>query len=137
MLRRRDQVTLGVLCSLAFMIALGHIARQQPLPKETAVFPDYAFIPTGAERAAIEQAQADGTYAVPLRYESDYRYMVDLNSAGKDELCVLPEIGPALAQRILDYRAEHGPFRSCEDLMNVKGIGEKKFAKIRPYLKEI
>lgn len=137
MLRRRDQVTLGILCSLAFMMALGHIARQQPLPKESAVFPDYAFMQTGAERAAAGQALADGTYAVPLRYEPDYRYQVDLNSADQDELCVLPEIGPALAQRILDYRNEHGPFSSCEELMNVKGIGEKKFAKIRPYLKEI
>ena len=137
MLRRRDQVTLGILCAFAFMAALGHIARHQPLPKESAVFPDYAFMPTGAERAAARQAMADGTYAVPQRFEPDYRYLVDLNSAGKDELCVLPEIGPALAQRILDYRAEHGPFRSCEELMKVKGIGEKKFAKIRPYLKEI
>ena len=48
---------------------------------------------------------------------------VDINSAMIDELIVLPGIGPALAQRIIDYRTEHGPFRSVKDLEQVSGIG--------------
>lgn len=48
---------------------------------------------------------------------------IDINSATIDELIVLPGIGPALAQRIIDYRAEHGPFRSIKDLEGVSGIG--------------
>lgn len=136
-LRKKDQFTLGVLCSIAFLMALRHVALQRPLPKESAVFPDYAFMPSNAERASFRQAQESGELRVPLQFEPDYRYLVDLNHAGKDELCILPEIGPALAQRILDYRAENGPFSSCEELMKVKGIGEKKFAVIKPYLKEL
>lgn len=49
---------------------------------------------------------------------------VDVNTAGLDELDTLDGIGPALAQRIIDYREEHGPFSSLEELLEVKGIGE-------------
>jgi competence protein ComEA len=57
---------------------------------------------------------------------------VDLNTAGAAELETLPGIGPALAQRILDYRTQHGTFRSVDDLQNVTGIGPSKFAEIKP-----
>lgn len=48
---------------------------------------------------------------------------VDVNTAGLEELMTLPGIGEVRAQAILDYRAEHGPFRCPEDLIQVKGIG--------------
>ena len=57
--------------------------------------------------------------------------LVNLNTATVDQLESLPGIGPALAQRILDYRQEHGPFRSVEDLTKVSGIGEKRLADLR------
>jgi competence protein ComEA len=56
---------------------------------------------------------------------------VDLNSADIDQLDELPGIGPTTAQRILDYREENGPFKRIEDLMEVKGIGEKKFLNLK------
>ena len=59
---------------------------------------------------------------------------VDLNAATEDELIEVPGIGPATAQRILDWREEHGPFESVEDLMKIKGIGEKSFEKLRRYV---
>jgi len=56
---------------------------------------------------------------------------VDLNQATVEELQALPGIGASLALRIVEYRKENGPFQRIEDLMNVRGIGEKNFLKIR------
>lgn len=56
---------------------------------------------------------------------------VDLNTAGLEELQALPGIGPALARRIVEHRREHGPFRRVEDLLEVKGIGEKSLLRFR------
>lgn len=55
---------------------------------------------------------------------------ININTAGAGELDKLPGIGPALAQRILQYRTEHGPFARPEDLQEVAGIGPKTYAKM-------
>ena len=55
---------------------------------------------------------------------------VDINHAYVDELITLPGIGPALAQRIIDYRTEYGPFESVEDLEHVSGIGPQTVANL-------
>lgn len=61
----------------------------------------------------------------PVRQESgEQQALVNINTAGLDELMALPQIGEVRAQAILDYRAEHGPFRYPEELILVKGIGE-------------
>ncbi|HKN48979.1 MAG TPA: ComEA family DNA-binding protein, partial [Actinomycetota bacterium] len=57
--------------------------------------------------------------------------LVNINTATLDQLETLPGIGPALGQRIVDYRTQHGPFHSVEDLLNVSGIGEKRLADIK------
>lgn len=56
---------------------------------------------------------------------------IDINSAGVDDLVLLPGIGQKTAEKILSYRQENGNFKSVEDLMNVKGIGQKKFDKLK------
>lgn len=56
---------------------------------------------------------------------------VNVNTAGAAELEALPGIGPVLAQKIIDHRAEHGPFRSVDDLLAVSGIGDVTLAEIR------
>lgn len=53
---------------------------------------------------------------------------LDLNTATAEELAGLPGIGEELARRIVEYRTEHGAFQNTEDIMEVSGIGEGKFA---------
>jgi competence protein ComEA len=60
---------------------------------------------------------------------------ISINSGDLTELEKLPGVGPSLAQKIIDYRTEHGPFQSTDDLRNVRGIGEKRLAKIAPYVR--
>jgi len=62
---------------------------------------------------------------------------VDLNRASVSELELLPHIGPAMAKRIAAYRKSNGRFKSLQELKKIKGIGDKTFASIKPYLQEI
>ena len=56
---------------------------------------------------------------------------VDLNTADLEALCTLPGIGESLAGRIIAYREANGPFRTIEQIMEVSGIGEAKFAELK------
>jgi competence protein ComEA len=60
--------------------------------------------------------------------------IVDLNKANAGDLASVPGIGPKIADRILDYRNKNGKFKSKEEIMNVKGIGQKKYEKIKNYI---
>jgi competence ComEA-like helix-hairpin-helix protein len=59
---------------------------------------------------------------------------IPINTATVAQLDALPGIGPALAQRIIDYRTEHGPFTSVDDLTKVRGIGPALMEKIRAFV---
>lgn len=78
--------------------------------------------PAVADSAGLRHSDAAETGREMLR--------VDLNLAGQKELERLPYIGPAMAKRIIDFRKTHGGFRKKEDLMRVRGIGEKTYNKI-------
>jgi competence protein ComEA len=60
--------------------------------------------------------------------------IVNLNTATLKELEVLPGVGTKTAERIIEYRVKKGPFKKVEELMNVQGIGEKSFLKLKPQL---
>ncbi len=78
-----------------------------------------------------EQSTADGAGASAVGADG----VIDLNAATQADLETLPRIGPALAQRILDWREENGRFRAVEDLMAVPGIGEKLLAGLQGKLR--
>lgn len=77
---------------------------------------------TGAATAA-EPAAADGSR------------VVNVNKATSEQLTLLPRIGPAIAERILEYRKANGDFKRPEDLMMIQGIGEKLFEQLKPYVR--
>ena len=60
--------------------------------------------------------------------------LLNINTASAEELQTLPSIGPQTAQKIIQYREEHGDFSSVDALTEVKSIGEKTLEKVKPYI---
>lgn len=84
------------------------------------------------DRAAAEAAPVtvEAETAVPQETFMPDVSLLDINSAPVEELAELPGIGEVLAERIVEYRAEHGPFKTVEELTEVSGIGERKLAEL-------
>jgi len=76
-------------------------------------------------RPDVGWAQAD------MAAKSSKPAVVNLNAASVAQLATLPGIGERTAQRIIEYRQKNGPFKRSEDLMQIKGIGEKGFLKLK------
>ncbi|MBA2607994.1 MAG: helix-hairpin-helix domain-containing protein [Actinobacteria bacterium] len=86
------------------------------------------YIPRQGEVGAGMVAAGGGSSAA-----SEQNVIVNLNEADASQLETLPGVGPATAKAIVDYRAEHGRFRSVDDLLNVRGIGPSKLEQIKPH----
>jgi competence ComEA-like helix-hairpin-helix protein len=88
---------------------------------------------TAFESAWKQRHQALKVKQVPVKPDASIR-IININTAQKEDWEQLPQIGPTLAQRIIEYRSVNGPFSVIEQLLDVKGIGIKKLDLIRPYL---
>ncbi len=95
------------------------IARVPQETRQTVTVPETSAVPT--------VFSSPGETTIPLQTESQ---LININTATLAELDSLPGVGPVIAQRILDYREEHGPFTNLSQLTLVEGIGEKRLADI-------
>ncbi len=99
-----------------------------------ATFPDapaFEYRSSDSTFAALSERVNEAAIA-PAPDASDAR--IDLNTADRTALMTLPGIGGVLADRIVQYRTAHGPFRSIEALAAVKGISKRKLQQLSPYL---
>lgn len=140
---------------LCFLFAIrGRPAPERALTVRTSALPDKSGESAPVTSDSAASATSDGTpapvtsdgepapvtsdSAVPVTptdsaapVEPDSAGLVNINTADLSALCALPGIGEALAGRVIAYREEHGAFERPEDIMNVSGIGQGKFAAIQ------
>jgi competence protein ComEA len=79
--------------------------------------------------AAAQSARAPRSAAKP-----PVTSIININTASATELEALPGIGAKTAARIVEHRTKNGPFKKIEELMNVRGVGEKNFLKLKPQI---
>jgi competence protein ComEA len=82
------------------------------------------YAPTSSSSAPFQVVSTQG----PSSSNAD---LININTATLEKLDSLPGIGPTTAQKIIDYRAQHGPFQQIEEIMNVSGIGPATFDRIK------
>jgi competence protein ComEA len=99
-------------------------------PEEEKMFVRRMFATSLAVAMAVVLAAAPALAAA----KSAPTEKVNLNTATVEQLTTLPGVGPTLAARIVEHREKAGPFGSPQELLNVKGIGEKNFQKIEQWL---
>ncbi len=81
----------------------------------------------GMQVRVPERPNADGSAA----HLAETDGIIHINTADEKKLDELPGVGPVMAKRIVEYRNEHGPFESVEDLAKIRGIGAEKLARIK------
>ena len=101
----------------------GELALRSRKPVST--LPPRAAAPSPSPEKPEEKAESA---------EEEEDWLINLNAADSEDLQTLPGIGPAAAQAILDYREKNGPFRFPEELMDIPGIGQKRFAALEAFV---
>lgn len=113
--------TLGFYLGRSGSASAVQISIAEPVPTVSIPVPEAVEAPTEAPAESAEFTAL--TETVPL-------FPININTAGLEELMALPGIGETIAGRIIAWREANGPFRAVEELMNVKGIGEKRMEQL-------
>jgi comEA protein len=132
----------GVILFLSFGLIVGGTAKILKLDKVTERY-DFsqsdAFFESASSRIdsiiAAEEDTLKAAHKSQMGSKPSVAFPIDLNAATLKELTALPGIGKTTAQRIIDFRETNSKFTSTEDLLKVKGIGPKKFQKLKPLVR--
>lgn len=136
----RNEVTLILFLSVSLLA--GAVIRwlRPEIPPGVEIPPSSVYAASDSEFAALSSRAAADTAEAALREKIQPHKprldsaSIDLNTAPLAELARLPGIGQAYARRIIAYRETHGSFSRVDDLMNVTGIGAKRFQALRPFV---
>lgn len=120
---KKQRLSLLLLVTLLFAAFTVGLYCGRSLGKTTVTVSVPKSMQTQPPETTVPEAESSQTAPV-------ITFPININTADKDTLAVLPGIGEVLAQRILDYREEHGNFSHVEELLNVEGIGKKKMEAI-------
>lgn len=138
---RKERIALTTLLVLILITAALNAFLQQKLnyDKEQyeAIMKEFEARSAAIEKRKQEEAlkYTPQSEVLTVTPNSGVSIPVNINTAGPEELQLLDGIGEVYAQRIVEYRKEHGPFKSIEELTNIKGIGKKTVEKLAPFVK--
>ncbi len=107
--------------------------RTSNLPKTFAVF-FLSFI-VGSSIVSSCTSRRSATKFHKESYDSPAPFVINLNTADTNDLQKLPQVGPALAERIIGHRERYGPFRKVEHVLLVEGVSEKRFLSWRQFIR--
>jgi comEA protein len=121
----------GALLRLVFPASAGARIPQFDYAQSDSVFTELTRThrdPSVGQAAPVSGGDRKSAKTLPAKGS------ININTATAEDLGRLPGVGPATAQRIIEFRVRHGRFTSVEELTKVKGIGPKKLEKLRPYV---
>ena len=120
---------LSALCLALIVVASLRLVRGGGRPAALSAMQAETYVPRATRRAARPVLTTHAVVSLARGVS------LNINEASAEELVLLPGLGPALATRITEYRQRHGAFSSLEGLVQIRGIGEAKLARLRQFLR--
>lgn len=110
------------------------LVAQNELPSDSLSHKDAVLVSVALPASNQDFKEVNNQENLASTHTQEPNTLLPINTATIEQLQQLPGIGPVYAQRIVDYRAQHGAFQSINQLKEVKGIGPAKLQKIRPFI---